>query len=220
MSPEMFEEFEKILSKRSVGGAVLEIGAVPTSDSLLNIGVFSGVPKRVGINLDGGSSYTIGDGERANDYEIIKGNANNMTCFENDSFDMIICNSVFEHDKFFWKSISEIRRVAKDGALIVIGVPGYDKLEDLKPVMPRRVRGSFKRRVKYKARQYATKALKRVFPELSAETPTLCIHNWPGDYYRFSPQAFKEVFFEGMRDVEIYSVMVPPRVIGIGYNVK
>lgn len=220
MSPEMFEEFEKIFSTRSVVGAVLEIGAVPTSDSLLNIGVFGGVSKRVGINLDGGESYSIGDAGQANDYEIIKGNANNMTGFEDDSFDVVICNSVFEHDKFFWKSISEIRRVARDGALIVIGIPGYDKLENLKPVMPRRVRGSFKRRVKYKARQFATKVLRRVFPELSTETPTLCVHNWPGDYYRFSPQALKEVFFEGMKDVEIYSVMVPPRVIGIGYNVK
>jgi len=48
----------------------------------------------------------------------------------------------------------------------------------------------------------------------------LRIHNWSGDYYRFSPQAYKDVIFDGMKVVEVYSIMVPPRISGIGYNVK
>jgi hypothetical protein len=47
-------------------------------------------------------------------------------------------------------------------------------------------------------------------------TITFQIHDAPGDYYRFSPQAFKEVFFEGMNDVEVRSIMLPPRIIGVG----
>jgi hypothetical protein len=50
--------------------------------------------------------------------------------------------------------------------------------------------------------------------------PTLWVHNFPGDYYRFSIQAFKDVIFEGMKDVKVYSILIPPRIIGIGYNVK
>jgi hypothetical protein len=53
---------------------------------------------------------------------------------------------------------------------------------------------------------------------LSISTITVQVHNAPGDYYRFSPQAFREVFFEGMRDVEVYSVMFPPIIIGSGIN--
>lgn len=36
MSPEVFQEFEKILSTREIGESDVEIGAVSTSDSLLN----------------------------------------------------------------------------------------------------------------------------------------------------------------------------------------
>jgi hypothetical protein len=42
------------------------------------------------------------------------------------------------------------------------------------------------------------------------------MHYYPGDYYRFSPQAFKEVFFEGMDAVEIRIILSPPRIIGWG----
>ena len=27
-------------------------------------------------------------------------------------------------------------------------------------------------------------------------------------------------FVDGLRDVEVYTIMIPPRVIGVGYNVK
>ena len=47
-------------------------------------------------------------------------------------------------------------------------------------------------------------------------TITYQIHNAPGDYYRFSPQTFKEVFLEGLTDVEVRSIMLPPRIIGVG----
>jgi hypothetical protein len=46
-------------------------------------------------------------------------------------------------------------------------------------------------------------------------TITFEIHDAPGDYFRFSPQAMKEVFFDQMEDIEIDSVMLPPRLIGV-----
>ena len=42
------------------------------------------------------------------------------------------------------------------------------------------------------------------------------VFDFPGDYYRFSEQAVREVFFEGMKEVEIRTVLVPPRIIGTG----
>ena len=55
------------------------------------------------------------------------------------------------------------------------------------------------------------------FEFLFKGTTTLHIHNWPGDYYRFSPQCYREVLLEGMDNVHVYSVMIPPRIVGIGY---
>jgi hypothetical protein len=38
------------------------------------------------------------------------------------------------------------------------------------------------------------------------------------DYYRFSEQAVREVFFEGMTRVRVKPVMFPPRIFGHGYK--
>ncbi len=204
MRPEIFQEFEKILSNREIGKSVLEIGATPTSDSLLNAKALSKASELIGINLDGGASYKKRqeDSVLRNEYQIIKANANNMTCFNDSKFDTVLCNSVFEHDRYFWKTVSEIRRVAKEGALVVIGAPGYDNLKNVRL-----------NNIRHKERG-------QLLNKIGIGTPVLNIHNWPGDYYRFSPQSFKEVIFEGMREVEVYSMMIPPRIIGIGYNVK
>ena len=47
-------------------------------------------------------------------------------------------------------------------------------------------------------------------------TVTFQVHNWPGDYYRYSPQAMREVFLEGLEQVEVGTIMWPPRVMGVG----
>ena len=51
---------------------------------------------------------------------------------------------------------------------------------------------------------------------LRASTLTLKVHDFPGDYYRFSPQAVEEVFLEGLVEKELSTMMLPPRVIGFG----
>ena len=38
------------------------------------------------------------------------------------------------------------------------------------------------------------------------------------DYYRFSTQAFREVFLAGMEDVAVQSILQPPRLIGLGFK--
>jgi hypothetical protein len=38
------------------------------------------------------------------------------------------------------------------------------------------------------------------------------------DYYRFSEQAVREVFFEGMERVRVRAMMTPPRLIGHGWK--
>ncbi len=174
MHKTVFREFEKICRQRSLAGNILEVGATPDETSLLNMPCLAHAIK-TGINLDG--PFTL------KDFTIVRGNTNDMACFKDSQFDGCLCNSVFEHDKYFWKTLSEMKRVARPGGLIVIGVPGFAE-------MP--------------------------FDFVMRFAMTLKIHNFPRDYYRFSPQVFRDFFFEGMSEVEIRTVMLPPRIIGAG----
>ena len=196
MDTRIFKAFEKICSDRNMGEKVLEVGAVPSESSLLNMKVLRNVKEKVGINLDGPYTYK--------DFHIIRGNANAMD-FDDAYFDTVLCNAVFEHDKFFGRSISEIRRVTKKGGLVVIGAPGYTTL-----AAERYITSPFRK----------IPVLHRIFRQYANffinSTITYRIHDAPGDYYRFSTQAFKDVFFENMKDVIVQTIMLPPRIIGAG----
>jgi len=180
--PAVFQVFDELCRPHNIRGAVLEVGATPDESTLLNLPSLAGVTEKIGINKAGASRFK--------DFSILNVDANAMTCFPDQRFDTVLCNSVLEHDRFFWKTLAEIHRVTKTGGLIVIGTPGYTK---------QRPRGIL----------FGGDALRH-------STLTLGIHNFPGDYYRFSEQTFREVFFEGMKDVVIRTVLVPPRIIGAG----
>jgi len=195
MHSTVYKEFERIVSARRVGGSVLEVGALPAENTLLCMHSLRATEK-IGINLDGPYDY--------NGFKILKGDANHMGCFENDRFDIVLCNALLEHDKYFWKTVEEIKRVTKPGGLVVIGTPGYAYL-----------RGES--RVKSYAKRIPGL---RHFDLFTAATVTYEIHNFPGDYYRFSPQTFREVFFDGMDAVEIRTIMLPPRIVGAGIKAR
>ena len=195
MLPRVYKEFERICATRGCGDAVLEVGAVPSDNSLLCMPALNRASEKIGINLKGPFSYK--------DFRIVKGNANRMECFEDERFDTVLCNATLEHDKYFWKTVAEIKRVTKPNGLIAIGAPGYDwlRLEGYK---------RYARRLRRlpRARDYLL--------WLMRGTLTIDLHNAPGDYYRFSPQAFREVIFEGLRDVEVTRVLLPPIIVGSG----
>jgi SAM-dependent methyltransferase len=175
---------------------VLEVGAVPSDDTLLCLPALAGAKSKVGINLEGPCRYR--------DFEILRADANSLSCFPDESFDTVLCNSVLEHDKFFWKSANEMRRVTRPGGLIVIGVPGFTNL----PV---------ERRASRLARMLRKVGISRgVLDATEASTLTLRTHNFPGDFYRFSPQAVGEVLLDGLEDKELHTLMVPPRIVGVG----
>jgi len=197
MHQSVLQEFEKICAEKNMSGSVLEVGAVPSNSTLLCMKSLEGATERIGLNLDGPHEFK--------DFKIHQGNANKMDGFEDDRFDAVLCNAVLEHDKQFWKTLAEIKRVTKPGGVIVIGTPGFKryKIEKVKSLWKRIpvIRGLIRH-------QYLNLFFRA--------TVTYQIHNAPGDYYRFSPQAFKDVFFEDMDNVEIRSIMAPPRIIGVG----
>ena len=197
MHPRVYKEFERICSERPIRGAVLEIGAVPDQSSLLCLKCLDQATSKVGIDLTGPHEFK--------DFKIVKGNSNQMDCFPDSSFDAVLCSSTLEHDKYFWKTLAEIKRVTKPGGIVVISVPGYTKLKSEK------IKSLW-------ARMPLIKQLQRnaYLNLLFTGTVTFQVHNWPGDFYRFSPQAMREVFLEGFEQIEVRTIMWPPRVVGIG----
>lgn len=195
MHPAVFQAFEAICQSYSVHGDVLEIGATPDDSSLLNLPALAAAREKIGINKTGAS--------RHKDFSILEADANAMTCFPDRRFDAVLCNAVLEHDPFFWKTLAEIRRVTKSGGLVAIGVPGYRQLP-------------FENTVRNWLAKIPCSKRRPDGWALQHSTLTLGVHNFPGDYYRFSEQAVGEVFFEGMKEVVIRTVLVPPRIIGVG----
>jgi SAM-dependent methyltransferase len=154
----------------------LEVGGLMGEDSLLRF-----------PELAGAERYCLNLVEMPSDGEIrsVTGNANDMRdVFEDDYFDLVVCSATLEHDKHFWLTVGEMKRVLRPGGLMIVSVPGY--VED-----PERDQGR--------------------------ATHTYRVH-YRFDYYRFSEQAVREVFFEGMRRVRVKPVMFPPRIFGHGYK--
>lgn len=191
MHKKVYENFEKILADPSfqglVLGNVLEIGAVPTADSLLASPTLQAAAKKIGINLDGGHSMTANAGTADRPHvNIVNANANDMSFFPDGEFHVVLSNATAEHDKFFWKTLAEMKRVLRGGGLMIVCVPGY-------------------------ARGIAV-------PDAPLATYTHRVHDWPGDYYRFSEQACREVFFDGFERVgqNVLRVGKTPKIITWG----
>ncbi len=195
MHPAVFQAFEEICRSHPIRGAVLEIGATPDDSSLLNLPALAGAREKIGVNKAGASRF--------NDFSILEADANDLRGFSDQCFDAVLCNAVLEHDRFFWKTLAEIRRVTRVGGLVAIGAPGYTQLP-----LEKAARGLLARLAPLSRRADG-------WP-LQHSTLTLGLHNFPGDYYRFSVQAFREVFFADMKDVVIRTMLVPPRIIGAG----
>jgi ubiquinone/menaquinone biosynthesis C-methylase UbiE len=119
MSPKVFAAFARILTRRvraSKDCSVLEIGA--GAWTLLSAPALKEA-RKVALNMS--AERTAGLVEQA---EVVVCNSNAMD-FPDESFDCVMSCSVIEHDRYFWRSLAEIRRVLKRGGLFVVGVPIY-----------------------------------------------------------------------------------------------
>ncbi len=196
MHPKIYKEFENLCGKHEWTGRVLEIGTIPKQKSLLHMECLDGVSEKLGIDLNGPFDC---DG-----ISVIKGNANELP-FDDDSFDGVLCHEVIDPDPLFWRTVSEAHRVAKPGAHVVFGGPAFVELSG----------ESLRQRIAKLpiTRKLAKKS--RLIDCLINSTLCFRVHAAPGDYYRFGEQAFKEVIFEGLDEINTHVMMTPPRIIGI-----
>jgi SAM-dependent methyltransferase len=133
--------------------------------------------------------------------QIIQANANAMP-FDDGAFDLVLSNATLEHDPYFWKSTSEMRRILAPGGILMLGVPGFTQ-----------------RRAEALIHRAAARVpwIVRHLNPLASATLTFKVHYEEGrfgDYYRFSRMAVEEVLFAGMEILSLESVMSPPRFVG------
>jgi SAM-dependent methyltransferase len=108
---------EVLRQSRFEPARVLEVGGVMGPKSLLDSPVVA-TAERVVLNM-APVREEVG-------VEFVLGNANDMP-FEDDSFDLVMTISTLEHDKHFWLSLAEMKRVLEPGGLLIIAVPGFVK---------------------------------------------------------------------------------------------
>lgn len=182
MHPRVFKRFRAIIKESGIQPQrALEVGGRLGDYSLLRFRQLAQA-ERYCMNLE---NISDADGITA-----VRGNANDMPMFEDHYFDLVVCNATLEHDPFFWRSLSEMRRVLTPGGMLIIGVPGF-----------------------VKDGAETTMKLPR------ASTLTFQFH-MQTDYYRFTPMAVRDVFFEGFDRVEVVALLEPPRLIGYGWKPK
>jgi SAM-dependent methyltransferase len=165
----VFEVFQRI-AKDVYGDegprAALELGA--GNWTLLSMPLF-GDSKRTALNL----RFDKPSAELQL-CEMVVGNSNALP-FADESFDCVLSSSALEHDKYFWRTVSEVKRVLRKGGVFIAGVPIYKTLSTDKD---------------HSTITYARHGLA-----------------YNADYYRFSEQAVRELFFEGY-DKVIHEVLV------------
>jgi SAM-dependent methyltransferase len=195
MHPAVNAAFDRLCRRYWTGGAVLEIGAMPAPDTLLNLPTLRQSSLRLGVNIDGSSHIGAA--------EILALNANDMAVLDSSSFDLVVCNSTLEHDPTFWMTLSEVRRLLRPGGIAIYGVPGYI--------------ASTGKGLGLMARLWPSPLPGAAWiAGAAATTATLHVHNFPGDYYRFSRQAMAEALLADLDVKEIETLLHPPRIIGVG----
>ena len=116
MHPQIQGHYHAILREKDVRPSrALEVGGVMGPKSLLRFPELRDAA-RYCLNLKAMPS--------AAGISAVSGNANAMP-FEDESFELVMCNATLEHDKRFWLSLTEMKRVLAPGGLLVIGVPAF-----------------------------------------------------------------------------------------------
>ncbi len=167
--------YQQLAKKYEMQGPFLEVGVGIKEAAILSGSYFQGKPERFATNL---SDKEIIDEQDDAKIEFIRCNSNNMKDnFADGQFKTVLSNAVIEHDKYFWRSLDEMKRVLAPGGILAVGAPGYIARKHVKNEM-------------------FTSGFKKA-------TVTYDVHSVP-DYWRFSRMAFREVICEGLDILETF----------------
>jgi SAM-dependent methyltransferase len=211
MHPRIYESFVSLFEKhRPPDGSILEIGASSRPDeSLLSWFAARGGYECTGIDLKVGDTRDV-------PYRLLEMNSNDLSVFPDSAFQAVISNAVLEHDKSFWLTLAEVRRVLAPGGYFFVGTPGYPaERSRLQRLAARPQSGGKLSRV-----ATAVKLSEQFRLSRFAAASTLWYHAVPRDYYRFSEDAFREVFLEGMDCMSLSYVLTPVRILAVGRRIS
>jgi SAM-dependent methyltransferase len=183
MNPIINSHFQALGEKYKMKGPFLEVGAAGGQNAILSGTYFKDRADRFAINLI--------ETKQEDGISFVECNSNDMRgTFEDNYFGTVMSNAVLEHDRYFWRSLDEMKRVLAPGGLLVIGAPAFIPLNQ-------------------------TQATVSGLPKGSPATITYEVHARP-DYWRFSRQAFNYVVCEGLDLLELRVVSTIPSLVCVG----
>ncbi len=192
MHDAVFDEFARLTARLPPPRHVLEVGIAKDARSLLDLPALQRA-ECVGVGLD--PPFQLGHAR------ILTANAHDLGALSAASFDMVLCNSMLEHDPEFWRSLAEMRRMVRPGGYLLLGVPSYGAMGVGRVGLRQRL---------------AARLLGHPVAALQAASLTLGFHGFPDDFYRFSSSAMKQVLLAGFENLDVVQLLSPPRLIGLG----
>ena len=185
MHPKVNEAFQKLAEKYELNAPFLEIGVTDRDSAILSGEYFQNKLERFATNLT--EQEILEADETA--IHLVRCNSNNMAgVFDDGHFNTILSNNVIENDKYFWRSLDEMKRILAPGGILVIGAPAY----------------------------VPSKTLKFGIENAQLNRATITMDVQPGsDYWRFSRLAFGEVLCEGLEILELTVTGRVPMMIAV-----
>jgi len=186
MHPKVNSTYQRLAEKYEMSGPFLEVGVGNREAAILSGSYFLGRPERFATNLS--DKEILEEPEQAS-IQFIRCNSNDMRAvFAEGQFGTVLSNAVIEHDKYFWRSLDEMKRILAPGGILAIGAPAYVPRTQLKDTLDE--------------------------TRLSKATITMDLHAMP-DYWRFSRMAFEEVICEGLELLELCVVGRVPVMLAV-----
>ena len=182
----IIREFQTLAATYHARGPYLELGVGTPKSAILLSEYFKGEERHI---------IGLGEAPARDGVAFHRGDSNDMrNLFEDGRFLTVLWNGALVHDKFFWRSLEEIKRVLAPAGVLIAAAPDFSRS--------------------------ATQAgIKVVGPKGNAipnATMTHSVHPTRPDYWRISPQAMKNMILDGFDILEVREAMMPSRVFGVG----
>jgi hypothetical protein len=122
------------------------------------------------------------------------GNPNDMReLYKDGQFSTVFWGGALARDKFFWRTLSEIKRVLAPQGVFLVSAPAFTKVA-----------------------RFGLQVISAKGNEIPNATVTARADDVLPDYLRFSPRAIREMIFDGFDVREVRVALVVPRVFGVG----